>query len=148
MYFLDKPTSVTTEDLDLRQEERSIKERKPRGSLKKRNPKILWFHSLKTNYFLSSVGEKKILNSKIIGGLFWFTLYLADYSFSHQQEKASQTVRPEIMSFDCNWQKKHLRERKKILFIFDYTVMWFGDIIQLRTEARKAIIPAWGFDMM
>lgn len=43
MYFLDKPTSVRTEDLDLRQEEGSIKARKPRGSLKRENLKFFDF---------------------------------------------------------------------------------------------------------
>ena len=79
--FSVKQTSVTIDDLELKQEEENIKGRKPEGSFFF----YLWFHSLKTNYFLSPVGgEKNILNSKIILRLFWVILYLADYSFSHQ----------------------------------------------------------------
>lgn len=122
------------------------KRKKTKGIIKKRNPKILWFHSLKTNYFLSSVGEKKILNSKIIGRLFWFTLYLADYSFSHQQEKASQTDRPEIMSFDCNWQKKHLRERKKYfihLWLHRDVIWWHNTAENWGKKGNNSCLRIW-----
>ena len=55
--FSVKQTGVTIDDLELKQEEESIKGKKPEGSYFFFFN--LWSHSLKTNYFLSPMGGEK-----------------------------------------------------------------------------------------